>query len=81
MTRFFDKYPMEHKPTFSDKVGRRRGATIIPVPHLDILTWWPVQYIIFRRGVGIDQVTDYFWMQKLDLLLESLWATFMWCLW
>ena len=38
MTRFFDKYPMEHKPTFSDKVGRRRGADIIPVPHLDILT-------------------------------------------
>ena len=37
MTRFFDKYPMEHKPTLSDKVGRRRGANIIPVSNLDMV--------------------------------------------
>ncbi|KAJ7541564.1 hypothetical protein O6H91_10G065000 [Diphasiastrum complanatum] len=32
------------------------------------------QYVIFRRGIGIDKTTDYFIMQKLDVLVSRLWT-------
>ncbi|CAL5185501.1 unnamed protein product [Lathyrus oleraceus] len=32
------------------------------------------KYIIFRRGVGIDQTMDYFIMEKVDMLIARLWA-------
>jgi len=31
------------------------------------------QYVIFRRGIGIDKTTDYFVMPKLNLLIERSW--------
>ncbi|XP_058758920.1 uncharacterized protein LOC131647460 isoform X2 [Vicia villosa] len=32
------------------------------------------KYIIFRRGIGIDQTTDYFIMEKVDMLIARFWA-------
>ncbi|KAK6912908.1 Protein of unknown function DUF3754 [Dillenia turbinata] len=33
------------------------------------------KYIIFRRGIGIDQTTDYFFMEKVDMLIARLWGS------
>ncbi|KAF7129712.1 hypothetical protein RHSIM_Rhsim10G0001100 [Rhododendron simsii] len=32
------------------------------------------KYIIFHRGVGVDRTTDYFFMEKVDMLIARLWA-------
>lgn len=32
------------------------------------------KYIIFRRGIGIDRTTDYFFMEKVDMMIGRLWA-------
>eukprot|EP00271_Cylindrocystis_brebissonii_P000332 TRINITY_DN10442_c0_g1_i1.p1 TRINITY_DN10442_c0_g1~~TRINITY_DN10442_c0_g1_i1.p1 ORF type:complete len:595 (-),score=136.72 TRINITY_DN10442_c0_g1_i1:593-2275(-) len=36
------------------------------------------QYITFRRGVGIDQVTQMFYLEKVDMILTWMWDC---CLW
>ncbi|VAI14595.1 unnamed protein product [Triticum turgidum subsp. durum] len=33
------------------------------------------QYIIFRRGVGFDRTTDYFVMEKVDVLISRVWSS------
>lgn len=32
------------------------------------------KYIIFRRGIGIDRTTDFFIMEKVDMLIARFWA-------
>ncbi|KAK7315745.1 hypothetical protein VNO77_34316 [Canavalia gladiata] len=32
------------------------------------------KYIIFRRGIGIDETTDFFFMEKVDMLIARFWA-------
>ncbi|KAI8002326.1 hypothetical protein LOK49_LG08G02497 [Camellia lanceoleosa] len=32
------------------------------------------KYIIFRRGIGIDRTINYFFMEKVDMLIACLWA-------
>ncbi|XP_008231231.1 PREDICTED: uncharacterized protein LOC103330429 [Prunus mume] len=32
------------------------------------------KYIIFRRGIGLDKTTDYFIMEKVDIILARFWA-------
>jgi len=32
------------------------------------------KYILFRRGVGVDQTTGYFFMEKMDMLIARFWA-------
>lgn len=32
------------------------------------------KYVIFRRGIGIDQTTDYFFMEKVDMIIDRLWV-------
>ncbi|XP_057982537.1 uncharacterized protein LOC131167713 [Malania oleifera] len=32
------------------------------------------KYIIFRRGIGMDRTTDYFFMEKVDMIIARLWA-------
>ncbi|XP_078159978.1 uncharacterized protein LOC144555495 isoform X1 [Carex rostrata] len=32
------------------------------------------KYVIFRRGIGIDHTTDYFIMEKLDLIVSRFWG-------
>ncbi|KAH7846435.1 hypothetical protein Vadar_014067 [Vaccinium darrowii] len=32
------------------------------------------KYIIFRRGVGVDRTTDYFFMEKVDMLIARFWV-------
>ncbi|XP_015570882.1 uncharacterized protein LOC8273090 [Ricinus communis] len=32
------------------------------------------KYVIFRRGIGIDRTTDYFIMEKVDMLIARFWA-------
>ncbi|CAH1412792.1 unnamed protein product [Lactuca virosa] len=35
------------------------------------------KYIIFRRGIGIDRTTDYFIMEKVDMLISRIWGWIM----
>ncbi|KAI3748176.1 hypothetical protein L6452_11091 [Arctium lappa] len=32
------------------------------------------KYVIFRRGIGIDRTTDYFIMEKVDMIISRLWV-------
>ncbi|KAG7017873.1 hypothetical protein SDJN02_19739 [Cucurbita argyrosperma subsp. argyrosperma] len=32
------------------------------------------KYVIFRRGIGIDRTTDFFFMEKVDVLIGRFWA-------
>ncbi|KAL2505535.1 Protein of unknown function (DUF3754) [Abeliophyllum distichum] len=32
------------------------------------------KYVIFRRGIGIDKTTDYFFLEKVDAIIGRLWA-------
>ncbi|KAH9627172.1 hypothetical protein KSS87_018412 [Heliosperma pusillum] len=32
------------------------------------------KYVIFRRGIGLDRTTDYFFMEKVDMIIARLWA-------
>ncbi|EPS67109.1 hypothetical protein M569_07666, partial [Genlisea aurea] len=32
------------------------------------------KYIIFRRGIGVDKTTDYFFMEKMDAIIARFWA-------
>ncbi|CAL5441759.1 unnamed protein product [Camellia sinensis] len=32
------------------------------------------RYVIFHRGIGIDRTTNYFFMEKVDMLIACLWA-------
>ncbi|XP_052180168.1 uncharacterized protein LOC127793472 [Diospyros lotus] len=32
------------------------------------------KYVIFRRGIGLDQTTDFFFMEKVDMLIGRFWA-------
>ncbi|GKV44375.1 hypothetical protein SLEP1_g51567 [Rubroshorea leprosula] len=41
-------------------------------PH-DGLPDFADKYIIFRRGIGIDKTTDYFFMEKVDVIIARLW--------
>lgn len=36
-----------------------------------------VKYVIFRRGIGIDRTTDYFIMEKLDMIIARIWGWFL----
>ncbi|CAL4992944.1 unnamed protein product [Urochloa decumbens] len=31
------------------------------------------KYIVFRRGIGIDRTTDYFFMEKVDVIISRAW--------
>ncbi|XP_052135509.1 uncharacterized protein LOC127754087 [Oryza glaberrima] len=33
------------------------------------------KYIIFRRGIGIDRTTDYFFMEKVDVIISRVWRS------
>ncbi|WVZ51437.1 hypothetical protein U9M48_002585 [Paspalum notatum var. saurae] len=33
------------------------------------------KYIIFRRGIGIDRTTDYFFMEKVDVIISRAWRS------
>ncbi|KAL8127386.1 uncharacterized protein LOC141717248 [Apium graveolens] len=35
------------------------------------------KYIIFRRGNGIDKTTDFFYMEKVDMIIARIWGWFM----
>ncbi|XP_004493089.1 uncharacterized protein [Cicer arietinum] len=42
--------------------------------HCDNLPDFSDKYVIFRRGIGIDRTTDYFVMEKVDMLIGRFWA-------
>ncbi|XP_062204102.1 uncharacterized protein LOC133906263 [Phragmites australis] len=33
------------------------------------------KYVIFRRGIGIDRTTDYFFMEKVDVMISRAWRS------
>lgn len=32
------------------------------------------KYIIFRRGIGFDKTTDYFFLEKVDMIISRIWG-------
>ncbi|XP_028780244.1 uncharacterized protein LOC114736559 [Neltuma alba] len=42
--------------------------------HHDNLPDFSDKYVIFRRGIGIDRTTDYFFMEKVDMIIGRFWA-------
>ncbi|KAL9229384.1 hypothetical protein vseg_004855 [Gypsophila vaccaria] len=32
------------------------------------------KYVIFRRGIGLDRTTDYFFMEKVDMIIGRIWG-------
>ncbi|KAF5770080.1 hypothetical protein HanXRQr2_Chr14g0655491 [Helianthus annuus] len=45
--------------------------------HHDNLPDFADKYVIFRRGIGIDKTSDYFIMEKVDMIISRLWAWIM----
>ncbi|KAK9061634.1 hypothetical protein SSX86_018816 [Deinandra increscens subsp. villosa] len=45
--------------------------------HHDNLPDFADKYVIFRRGIGIDKTTDYFIMEKVDMIISRLFAWIM----
>ncbi|WOL18707.1 hypothetical protein Cni_G27504 [Canna indica] len=45
-------------------------------PH-DNLPEFSNKYVIFRRGIGIDRTSDYFIMEKLDMIISRIWLWFL----
>nr|CAB3462060.1 unnamed protein product [Digitaria exilis] len=43
-------------------------------PH-DNLPEFADKYVIFRRGIGIDRTTDYFFMEKIDVMISRAWRS------
>ncbi|CAD6270110.1 unnamed protein product [Miscanthus lutarioriparius] len=43
-------------------------------PH-DNLAEFSDKYIIFRRGIGIDRTTDYFFIEKVDVMISRAWRS------
>lgn len=41
--------------------------------HYENLPAYSDKYVIFRRGIGIDRTTDYFFMEKVDMIISRLW--------
>ncbi|XP_022148122.1 uncharacterized protein LOC111016875 isoform X2 [Momordica charantia] len=54
-----------------DKVLLKKYFATHPQPHLpDFVD----KYVVFRRGIGIDRTTDFFFMEKVDMLIGRFWA-------
>ncbi|XP_027102090.2 uncharacterized protein [Coffea arabica] len=45
--------------------------------HRENLPDFADKYVIFRRGIGIDQTTDYFFLEKVDMIIPRLWTWFL----
>ncbi|CAN6470549.1 unnamed protein product [Victoria cruziana] len=45
-------------------------------PH-DNLPDFSNKYVIFRRGIGMDRTSDYFIMEKVDMIISRMWAWFL----
>ncbi|OEL23549.1 hypothetical protein BAE44_0015433 [Dichanthelium oligosanthes] len=43
-------------------------------PH-DNLPAFADKYIVFRRGIGIDRTTDYFFMEKVEVIISRAWRS------
>ncbi|KAA3455901.1 aminopeptidase [Gossypium australe] len=56
-----------------DKTLLKRYFSEHPQPNLPDFAD-KVVYIIFRRGIGIDRTTEYFFMEKVDMIIARLWA-------
>ncbi|XP_022989635.1 uncharacterized protein LOC111486658 [Cucurbita maxima] len=54
-----------------DKVLLKKYFTAHPQPNLpDFVD----KYVIFRRGIGIDRTTDFFFMEKVDMVIARFWV-------
>ncbi|GMH06888.1 hypothetical protein Nepgr_008728 [Nepenthes gracilis] len=56
------------------KLDRKLLSKYFTEHPLDNLPNFADKYIIFRRGIGIDHTTDYFFMEKVDMLIARIWA-------
>lgn len=59
------------------KLDKKLLTTFFKENKVDQVPSYADQYVIFRRGIGIDKTTDYFILPKLDLLIERTWNWFL----
>ncbi|KAH7577116.1 hypothetical protein JRO89_XS01G0207200 [Xanthoceras sorbifolium] len=89
LTRYFAKHPHEDLPDFANKVaGRYVMATISKIIcrcslvllassivfSVDMLKY---EYLIFRRGFGIDHMTAFFITPKINTIIWRVWRCFL----
>ncbi|XP_057862405.1 uncharacterized protein LOC131070775 [Cryptomeria japonica] len=55
------------------KIDSRLLTRFFQENHHENLPEFANKYIIFRRGIGIDKTTDYFIMEKVDMLISRAW--------
>ncbi|KAA3479475.1 aminopeptidase [Gossypium australe] len=79
LKKYFAEHPKDNLPDFADKVV----ITILaykPIQYQhtkDILYIINLQYVIFRRGIGIDRTTNFFFLEKIDIIIARLWTLLM----
>ncbi|XP_054780319.1 uncharacterized protein LOC129297686 isoform X2 [Prosopis cineraria] len=56
------------------KLDKRLLKKYFESHHHDDLPDFSDKYVIFRRGIGIDTTTDYFFMEKVDMIIGRFWA-------
>lgn len=56
-----------------NKLDKKLFSTFFKENKVDEVPAYADQYVIFRRGIGVDKTTDYFIMPKLDLIIERSW--------
>ncbi|MBA0766575.1 hypothetical protein Gotri_015605 [Gossypium trilobum] len=64
LKRYFSEHPQPNLPDFADKTGVQRLVLVNGI----ILCLRPI------RGIGIDRTADYFFMEKVDMIIARLWA-------
>lgn len=67
-------FPVKVDETKIDKRLLRRFFANNPQENLP---YFADQYIIFRRGIGIDRMTAYFYSWKVDTILSRIWQGFL----
>lgn len=57
----------------TSKLDKKLFSTYFAENPVDGLPEFASQYALFRQGVGMDQTTGYFFMEKVDSLISRLW--------
>ncbi|KAK9103979.1 hypothetical protein Scep_020823 [Stephania cephalantha] len=71
---YFSEHFHDNLPDFSDKIYSLNQTPFFTQAKKREILYLDQQYIIFRRGIGIDRTTDYFFMEKVDMIISRFWA-------
>ncbi|GJN16854.1 hypothetical protein PR202_gb03878 [Eleusine coracana subsp. coracana] len=75
LSRYFQEHHHENLPEFSDKVISFMHYKFL-LCYVTLL-FFACQYVIFRRGIGLDRTTNFFFMEKVDVIIGRAWRWFL----